>query len=126
MTPIDRRRLEALHDRMGQMVRKRDQAAYEDANTNFHSAIYAGTHNALLIDIATALRRRLSPFRRAQFRAPGRLASSHAEHGCVVKAILRGDATEAHATMLRHVNLVEDAYEQVSARTSRKPHAATK
>ena len=120
MTPIDRRRLEALHDRMAQMVKKRSEADYADANTAFHSAIYAGTHNTLLIDIATALRRRLSPFRRAQFRAPGRLARSHAEHAGVVAAILRGDAAEAHAAMLRHVNLVEDAYEQISAGATRR------
>jgi DNA-binding GntR family transcriptional regulator len=126
MTPIDRRRLEALHDRMGQMLKKREQTAYAEANVAFHSAIYAGTHNSLLIDIATALRRRLSPFRRAQVRAPGRLASSHAEHASVVKAILRGDAMEAHAAMLSHVNLVEDAYEKVSTTRARKSRIATK
>jgi DNA-binding GntR family transcriptional regulator len=126
MTPIDRRRLEALHERMGQMVKKREQAAYAEANVAFHSAIYAGTHNTLLIDIATALRRRLSPFRRAQFRAPGRLSSSHSEHASVVKAILRGDAAQAHASMLQHVNLVEDAYEKVSAARPRKPRVAAK
>src|SRR3954470_7395316 len=32
MTPIDRRRLEALHERMGQMVKKREQVAYAEAN----------------------------------------------------------------------------------------------
>ncbi|MDB5642915.1 MAG: gntR [Hyphomicrobiales bacterium] len=126
MTPIDRRRLEALHERMGPMVKKRNEAEYADANTAFHSAIYAGTHNTLLIDIATALRRRLSPFRRAQFRAPGRLARSHAEHAIVIAAILRGDAAEAHAAMLRHVNLVEDAYEQVSAGAARRPRRVAK
>jgi DNA-binding GntR family transcriptional regulator len=115
MSPIDRARLEALHERMGLMVKKRNEAAYAEANTAFHSAIYAGTYNMLLIDIATALRRRLSPFRRAQFRAPGRLARSHSEHASVVAAILRGEPAEAHAAMLRHVNLAEHAYEQVSA-----------
>jgi DNA-binding GntR family transcriptional regulator len=126
MTPIDRRRLEALHERMGQMVKKRNEPDYAEANIAFHSAIYAGTHNSLLIEIATSLRRRLSPFRRAQFRAPGRLALSHAEHDAVVKAILRGDAAEAHCAMLRHVNLVENAYEQVSATATRRPRRATK
>jgi DNA-binding GntR family transcriptional regulator len=126
MTPIDRRRLEALHERMGLMVKKRNEADYAEANIAFHSAIYAGTHNSLLIEIATSLRRRLSPFRRAQFRAPGRLALSHAEHDGVVKAILRGDATEAHCAMLRHVNLVENAYEQVSASATSRPRRATK
>ena len=69
---------------------------------------------------ATALRRRLSPFRRAQFRARGRLALSHMEHTAVVEAILRGDADRAHQAMLRHVNLVEDAFEQLSASAGAK------
>jgi DNA-binding GntR family transcriptional regulator len=115
MTPIERRKLEALHDRMGEMARAKDEAGYADANVAFHSALYAGTHNSVLADMATGLRRRLSPFRRAQFRAPRRLALSHAEHDVVVQAILRGDAVQAHSAMLRHVNLVEDAFEQLSS-----------
>lgn len=115
MTPVERRRLESLHDRMGEMARAGEEAAYADANTAFHSAIYAGTHNSILADVATSLRRRLSPFRRAQFRAPGRLTRSHAEHDDVLQAILRGDAAKAHAGMLRHVNLVEDAFDQIAS-----------
>ncbi|MDB5652136.1 MAG: gntR, partial [Hyphomicrobiales bacterium] len=48
MTPVERRRLEALHDRMGELARAKDEAAYADANVAFHSAIYAGTHNSVL------------------------------------------------------------------------------
>ena len=118
MTPIERRRLEALHERMGEMARARSEDEYADANIAFHSAIYAGTHNSVLCEIATNLRRRLSPFRRAQFRAPGRLAMSHSEHDVVLQAIVRGDAQAAHASMLRHVNLVEDAFEQLSGGAS--------
>jgi DNA-binding GntR family transcriptional regulator len=114
MTPIERRRLSALHDTMGAMVESKDAHAYVDANTTFHSSIYAGAHNSVIADMTTALRRRLAPFRRAQFRAAGRLPRSHAEHGSVVKAILRGDAGGAHAAMLHHVSLVEDAFDQVA------------
>ena len=114
MTPIERRRLETLHERMGAMARGNEEAEYSDANIAFHSAIYAGAHNHLLADTALGLRRRLAPFRRAQFRTPGRLVSSHDEHGVVVAAILRGDAGAAHAGMLRHVSLVEIAFEHLS------------
>ncbi len=91
---------------------------YMEANTTFHSVIYAGTNNAVIADIALGLRRRLAPFRRAQFRASGRLPRSHSEHDVVVKAILRGDAGGAHAAMLHHVSLVEDAFEEVAAAKS--------
>jgi len=114
MTPIERRRLEALHDQMGEMAQGKEQAAYANANTEFHSAIYFGSHNSVLTEMATGLRRRLAPFRRAQFRSAGRLRRSHTEHDVVVKAILRGDAAAAHVAMLRHVSLVEDAFEKLS------------
>ena len=113
MSPIERRRLETLHEQMDGLARRKDESAYSDANVAFHSAVYAGAHNELLADTALGLRRRLAPFRRAQFRAPGRLTASHGEHGVVVEAIVRGDAGAAHGAMLRHVSLVEIAFEHL-------------
>lgn len=115
MTPIERRRLGVLHDRMATLAADGDKKGYAAANFDYHAAIAAGAHNGVLADIAAGLRRRLLPYRRAQFRAPGRLAQSHAEHGAVVAAILQGDAAAAHAAMLHHVSLVEDAFEQISS-----------
>ena len=114
MSPIERRQLESLHERMAKIVDSGDEGSYAEANVVFHTRIYKGAHNSVLEEVATSLRRRLSPFRRAQFRAKGRLPSSHMEHGAVVDAILRGDADQAHQSMLRHVNLVEDAFEQLT------------
>lgn len=115
MTPIERRRLSALYDSMGDMVARDEVEAYALANVAFHTLFYAGSHNPVLAEMSTALRRRLAPFRRAQFRAPGRLVLSHAEHGAVMRAVLAGDAAAAHAAMLHHVSLVEDAFEQLNA-----------
>ncbi len=120
MTPIERRRLGSLHEQMGALTGDANDHAYVDANAAFHTSIYTGTHNVALAEIAFGLRRRLSPFRRAQFRAPGRLPRSHAEHEIVVRAILGGDAAGAHAAMLHHVSLVEDAFEQLSAASTRR------
>jgi DNA-binding GntR family transcriptional regulator len=117
MTPIERRRLGALHEQMAGYVRKNDHASYTEANVAFHGAIYAGSHNTVIAEIALGLRRRLSPYRRAQFRSPGRLPRSHAEHDSVVKAILRADADAAHAAMLHHVSLIEDAVGKLAAST---------
>jgi DNA-binding GntR family transcriptional regulator len=115
MTPIERRRLQARQETMMALAEAGDPDAYADANVAFHSAIYAGAHNAPLADYALGLRRRVGPFRRAQFRIDGRLKRSNAEHGVVVRAILAGDAAAAHAAMLHHVSLVEDAYGAFSA-----------
>jgi len=113
MSPLERRRLASLHDDMGEIAARGDGEAYAALNVAFHGAIYAGAHNAILADFALRLRRRVSPFRRAQFRTPGRLPRSHAEHDAVVKAILASDPAFAHAAMSHHVSLVEEAFEQL-------------
>ncbi len=115
MSPVERRRLLSLHESMQTLVEDGAPEPYSEANLAFHAAIYAGAHNAVLAQFTTGLRRRLGPFRRAQFRTPGRLPRSHAEHDTVVRAILAGDAGGAHAAMLHHVSLVEDAYETFAA-----------
>ncbi|MGV2343039.1 MAG UNVERIFIED_CONTAM: GntR family transcriptional regulator [Methylobacterium ajmalii] len=118
MSPLERRRLDALHDSMADLARAGDPAAYARANTAFHGAVYAGAHNTVLADFALSLRRRLQPYREAQFRVAGRLARSHDEHGVVAAAILAGRAEEAHAAMLRHVTLVESSVEGLLARAT--------
>jgi len=115
MTPIERRRLQARHEKMMALSAAGDVEAYSDANVAFHSAIYTGAHNAPLAEYALALRRRVGPFRRAQFQIEGRLVRSNKEHDAVVRAIVSGDAAGAHASMLHHVSLVEDAFETYSA-----------
>lgn len=120
MTSLERRRLETLQEQMGDLVRIGDLDAYADANQTFHLTIYGGAHNGVIHDFSAGLRRRVAPFRRAQFRTAGRLPLSHAEHGVVVRAILAGDAPGAHAAMLRHVSLVEDAFETFTHSTRQR------
>jgi DNA-binding GntR family transcriptional regulator len=113
MSPIERRRLAALHDAMGGLARAGDAAGYARANVGFHGAIYAGAHNGVLAEFAAGLRRRVQSYRQAQFQVVGRLPRSHAEHGAVVAAVVAGRPDEAHAAMLHHVNLVETTVEDL-------------
>lgn len=113
MSSAERESLDALHQDMAAIVHSGDQAAYAEANDRFHSAIYEGAHNSYLRDITVATRQRLQPFRRAQFAALGRLSKSHAEHGTIVEAILRGDRAEAEAAMRGHIVLVGDAFQNM-------------
>jgi DNA-binding GntR family transcriptional regulator len=113
MTPIERRRLQSIQESMSNLVLEDDRDKYAAANIAFHNLIYLGAHNDILADFASGLRRRLAPFRRAQFRNEGRTSRSHAEHAAVVKAILAGDAAAAHAAMFHHMSLVEDAFGQL-------------
>ena len=115
MAPTERRRLQMIHDRMGELARQDDVAAFTEANHVLHTTIYAGAHNAVIADMAIAIRRRVAPFRRAQFQLEGRPSRSFAEHDAVVSAIVRGDAQAAHMAMLHHVMLVEQSYEELCA-----------
>jgi DNA-binding GntR family transcriptional regulator len=115
MTPIERRRLQSLHDSMSAIVQLDNREGYTEANVAFHSQLYVGAHNEILADIAGGLRRRVAPFRRAQFRTQGRLARSHAEHAAVVKAVMACDAEAAHAAMFHHMSLVEDSFALLGA-----------
>jgi len=115
MSPPERRRLEAFHEQMALTARSGDVQAFAEANHTFHTMLYAGAHNPVLADLTAAMRRRLLPFRLAQFHLEGRPPRSHDEHAVVVDAILRGDAEGAHAAMLRHVTLVEASFEELCA-----------
>jgi DNA-binding GntR family transcriptional regulator len=114
MTAVQRDDLDGLHMRMAAIVRDGNHGAYVEANEVFHSTIYDGAHNAYLAELARSTRQRLQPFRRAQFQALGRLSRSHAEHGLVVDAILKGDRAKAEWAMRKHIAIVEDAYQELS------------
>ncbi|GEP11143.1 GntR family transcriptional regulator [Methylobacterium gnaphalii] len=115
MSPAERGRLRDLHERMGHAAKADDLDTYIAGNQEFHSLLYEGSHNSVVEEIARNLRRRLTPYRRMQFLAPGRLVRSHSEHDLVVRAILARDAAAANAAMLVHMSIVEDVFEAVDA-----------
>ena len=115
MSSAERGRLRDLHERMGAMALADDREGYVRANQDFHGLLYEGAHNSVVEEMASHLRRRLTPYRKVQFNASGRLARSHAEHGRVVQAVLGRDAAGANAAMLVHMSVVEDAFETVDA-----------
>jgi DNA-binding GntR family transcriptional regulator len=115
MSVDERHALEAHHRQMGEMVRAADMSAYRQANMRFHAMIYDGAHNSYLRELALGTRERLAPHRGAQLEAPARLATSYAEHGEIVTAILQGDAVKAAFAARQHLDLTR--------RTLRSMHA---
>ena len=111
MTAIERAALEAVHEGLRALVHGSDPQHYHEVNEAFHATIYAGAHNSYLAEMTHATRKRVQPFRRAQFRNLGRLAKSHLEHDRVVVAILRGDRAGAAAAMRLHIVKVREEYE---------------
>jgi DNA-binding GntR family transcriptional regulator len=110
MTVPERRGLEALHNDLRLLVHEGDPASYHAKNEAFHAAIYAGSHNGYLAELTLMTRIRVAPFRRAQFRATGRLGGSYQEHDLIVQAILRGDHQGAGEAMRAHIGIVRDAF----------------
>jgi DNA-binding GntR family transcriptional regulator len=103
MTDTERKALQAAHQACEEAQSKDDSDAYFYCNEQFHSAIYAGSHNAFLIEQASQLQRRLRPYRRLQLRVRNRLSTSFQEHQSVVRAITDGDTEGAAQALRSHV-----------------------
>ena len=116
MTVPDRRGLEALHNDLRLLVHEGDTTSYHERNEAFHAAIYSGSHNGYLAEMTLMTRTRVAPFRRAQFRATGRLGGSYLEHDVIVQAILRGDQQGAIEGMRAHIGIVRDAFRTYAER----------
>lgn len=108
MTSEERRLLEFEHKASARLVHLGAEDEYEAHNTDFHTRLYRGAHSDHITDLVTQTRARLAPFRRAQFRIPGRLARSYEEHDSIVTAILRADAAGASQSAYAHVSIVSD------------------
>lgn len=109
MTATERCLLEARHQDSSRLVRLAAEEDYEAWNTEFHSMLYRGAHSSHIEELTLATRSRLAPFRRAQFRLPGRLAKSWNEHDAIVAAIMRGDGAVAGSAARAHVAFVSEA-----------------
>ena len=119
MTPGERRGLEREHAGSARLVHLGAEEDYEAHNTEFHTRLYLGAHSKHVYELVTMTRSRLAPFRRAQFRLPGRLAKSWDEHDAIVTAIMRGDAGAAGAAAKAHVSIVSEASAIFAAEDSR-------
>lgn len=82
-----------------------DPDTYYHRNEAFHLAIYRASHNRFLEEQATALLRRLRPYRRLQLRLPNRITSSLTEHDALKDALLTNDAEQAAALARDHVQV---------------------
>lgn len=103
MTMEERAALLDQHEMMARIAQQGKADQYEVANTRFHQMIYAGSHNEDFIDMAEAMRLKLSPFRRSQLADAARIARSNAEHAQIVEAIVERDGKAAEKALRRHL-----------------------
>jgi DNA-binding GntR family transcriptional regulator len=108
-------RLEDAH-RACQAARDADDPdTYYKLNEVLHQRIYDASHNAFLADQATALHRRLRPYRRLQLRVRNRMASSFVEHQTIVNAITGGDGDMAANLLRAHVSVQGEKFADLIA-----------
>lgn len=94
---------------------KNDADAYDLANKSFHEAIYAGSHNDILVQELKWLRGRLATTRRHQLFSITRMRSSTVEHEKVFKAILEGDEDAAAMAMHNHISVGGNVFADIIA-----------
>lgn len=104
-----------------------DPDDYYHKNERFHHLIYAGAHSDFLFEQATALHRRLRPYRRLQLRVRNRLAASLNEHAQIVEALLQGDACMAADRLRAHIMVQGERFADLLASLAslRGPRVAT-
>jgi len=103
MSPLEHERLMEAHHACQRSCKVMDPDAYYYENERFHHLIYEGSHNDFLTEQASALHRRLRPYRRLQLRVRDRLPTSFHEHEGIVDAIIRGDADLTAQRLREHV-----------------------
>lgn len=108
MTPEEIKALGKIHRSCAELARANDVNSYYIKNKSFHEAIYAGSHNAHLLEMTRRLRNRVSAYRRYQPHRPSRLRRSYSEHDAVYSAIRKGDPVAAQRAMELHVTVQGD------------------
>lgn len=103
MTNAEQHALEGAHLACEAARAADDTDAYFYANEAFHHLIYAGSQNRFLAEQASALHRKLRPYRRLQLRVRNRMSRSFDEHAAIVAAIRAGDSDGVVAQMREHV-----------------------
>ena len=110
--------LQRVHEACRGAALANDSDAYFYANETFHYALYAGSHNAFLVEQAATLQRKLRPYRRLQLRVRHRVQRSFDEHESVVDALRAGDGERAAAHIRNHVTVQGERFADLVASLS--------
>ena len=129
MSDADHRPLVHVQEACEAVAQKHDPDGYYHQNEAFHHVIYEGSHNSFLAEQASALHRRLGPYRRLQLRVRDRITTSCAEHRKIVTAILAGEGDKAAELLRDHVLVGAEKFTDLMAslgRLSSAPPLRTK
>lgn len=122
MSGAEHQELLRAHEACEAALESRDADAYYHQNEIFHHLIYSGSHNSFLAEQASALHKRLRPYRRLQLRVRDRMRTSFAEHQRIVDAISAGNGDIAGESLHAHVLVQGEKFSDLMA--SMHPYAA--
>ncbi len=117
--PEDEASLQQTLDACRDAAHAGDPDAYYYENERFHRAVYVASGNRFLCEQATALHKRLAPFRRLQLRVRNRLPTSRDEHEAIVAAIVNGDGDRAAELLRNHVAIQGERFGDLMATLDR-------
>lgn len=115
ITEHELQELISAHQECVDAAANKDSDSYFYANEKFHRAIYLGAQNHFLFEQATALQRRLRPYRRLQLRVRHRLQNSLREHQSILDAISEGNIDDASKVMRGHVAIQGERFTDLLA-----------
>lgn len=118
MTAAEHANLVSIHKRSKPFVETRNREGYHALNKLFHRAIYAGSHNDYLRDLASTLYDRIAPYRAFQLKRPDALALASAEHQAIIEAIVSCDGDKAYRLLVDHVSLSNELFADLVAALS--------
>jgi DNA-binding GntR family transcriptional regulator len=105
MTALEKKRLEMLNATRESRMAQGDRDDFAVINSEFHEALYQGSHSPSIASVTRNFRQRIEPFRILQF-VPGQTEHTFREHDEIVRAILASDAERAWRAMRDHVSRV--------------------
>lgn len=111
----DMQSLKELADECEEAMQSGDSDLYYHANERLHNEIYRLSGNRYLEQQATALHRRLQPYRRLQLRVPYRMRQSMSEHRIIVDAVCDGDAQRAADAIRSHIAIQGEKFNDLVA-----------
>jgi len=95
--------LYAVHHSCEEAKQANEYDVYYQRNEILHRCIYEASHNSFLIEQASALHRRLRPYRRLQLRVRDRMSNSFSEHAAIIEAIAAGESDLVADRLRAHV-----------------------
>lgn len=105
MTGLEKKRLEMLNATRESRMAQGDRDDFAVINSEFHEALYQGSHSPSIASVTRNFRQRIEPFRILQY-MPGQTEHTFREHDEIVQAILASDAERAWRAMRDHVTRV--------------------